>query len=162
MVDVGSVGDMTDKSVFTDDEWTSVVEGPTSAGFLVVTASPGGMFRETFAMSKAYAEARAAHGASELLDAVVSSKPKVDRTHHGSVDEQRVAALAHVREAVGLVALKATPEEVGDYRRFVLTLAEKVAAAHREGGQDVSSPEAKAIEEIRDALGAGSDQGAAG
>ena len=48
---------------------------------------------------------------------------------------------------------KAAPEEVDDYRRFVLALANKVAAAHREGGQDVSPAEAEAVQQISAALG---------
>jgi len=35
----------------------------------------------------------------------------------------------------------------------VLTLANKVAAAHREGGQDVSPAETEAIQQIAAALG---------
>ena len=37
--------------------------------------------------------------------------------------------------------------------RFVLDLANKVAAAHREEGQDVSPPETAAIQQITAALG---------
>ena len=48
---------------------------------------------------------------------------------------------------------KATTEELGEYRQFVLTLADKVAAAHREHGQAVSPAEAEAIEQITGALG---------
>jgi hypothetical protein len=66
---------MTTKDVFTPDEWTTVLQGPTGAGMYVVTATRGGMFRETVAMSKAYAEARAQHGESELLDAIVAARP---------------------------------------------------------------------------------------
>ncbi len=50
---------------------------------------------------------------------------------------------------------KATPHEVDDYRRFVLTLADKVASAHREDGMAVSGPEQAAIADITDALGGG-------
>jgi peptidyl-tRNA hydrolase len=144
---------MTNKTAFTPDEWLSVIEGPTSAGLVVVTASHGGVFRETFAMSKAYVEARSAHGGSELLDEIVSSKPKLEHAHAHSPEELRADALQRVRGAVALVESKATAEELEDYRRFVLTLAQKVAAAHREDGQDVSPAEASAIEEIRTALG---------
>ena len=49
---------------------------------------------------------------------------------------------------------KATPEELDGYRRFVLTLANKVAAAHREAGQSVSPAESEAIQQITTALGA--------
>jgi hypothetical protein len=47
---------------------------------------------------------------------------------------------------------KATPEEVEEYRQFVITLSHKVAAAHREHDQDVSDSEQAAISEITGAL----------
>jgi hypothetical protein len=145
---------MTNQDAFTADEWTLVREAPTSAGLIVVTASRGGTFRETFAMSKAYVEARADHGKSELLDAIVGSKPKVDHPHPHSPEELTATALQHIRDAIALLEAKATPQEIEDYRHFVLALAEKVAAAHREHGQDVSPEEAAAVEQIRIALGA--------
>jgi hypothetical protein len=144
---------MTGSADFTPEEWEQIVEGPTGAGMVVITAQRGGTFRETFSMSKAYAEARQQHGESELLDELVSTKPKVDRTRHGSPDELKQHALGELREAVGLLEQKATPEEVEDYRRFVLGLAERVAAAHREGGEAVSEAERAAIDEIAGALG---------
>ena len=54
---------------------------------------------------------------------------------------------------MALLESKATAQECDDYRRFVLNLANKVAAAHREDGQDVSPAEAAAIQEITAALG---------
>ena len=121
---------------------------------IVITAAHGGMFRESFAMSKAYAEARAQHGESELLDEIVAAKPHVDHSRYHSAEELKEHGLAHLRDAVALLESKATPEERDDYRRFVVALANKVAAAHREGGQDVSPAEATAIGEITAALGA--------
>ena len=70
-----------------------------------------------------------------------------------SPEEVRENGLAHIRSAVALVEGKATAEELDGYRRFVLTLADKVAAAHREGGQDVSPAEAEAVRQIAAALG---------
>jgi hypothetical protein len=67
---------MTTKAAFSPEEWTMVLEGPPTAGMIVLTAAHGGTFRETIAMSKAYAEARAEHGESELLDEIVSAKPR--------------------------------------------------------------------------------------
>jgi hypothetical protein len=144
---------MTTKAAFSPEEWTSVLEGPPSAGMIVVTAASGGMFRETVAMSKAYVEARAMHGQSELLDEIVAAKPKMERGTYHSVEELRDTRLQHLRAAVALLESKATPEEVDEYRRFVLALADKVAAAHREEGQDVSPAEAAAIDQIAGALG---------
>lgn len=144
---------MTTKAAFSPEEWRSVLEGPPSAGMIVVMAARGGTFRETIAMSKAYAEARALHGQSELLDEIVVAKPKADHTRFHSAEEFRDNGLQHLRTAVALLESKATPEEVDDYRRFVLTLADKVAAAHREHGQSVSAAEAVAIDQIAAALG---------
>lgn len=79
---------MTTSAAFSE-KWTSVLEGPPSAGMIVVTAVHGGMFRETIAMSKAYAEARAMHGQSELVDEIVSAKPEADHTRYSSLEELR-------------------------------------------------------------------------
>ena len=144
---------MTTKSAFSPEEWKVVLEGPTSAGMIVITAARGGTFRETFAMSKAYAEARAQHGESELLDEIVATKPETDHTRYHSAEELRKNGLEHISDAVALVESKATAEELEGYRRFVLALANKVAAAHREEGQDVSPPETDAIQAIAAALG---------
>ena len=111
---------MTTQADFTDAEWELILEGPTEAGKMVIAAERGGTFRESFSMSKAYAEARGQHGESELLDVIVTSKPKVDRTRHSSFDDLKEHALQQVRDAIAALEGKATPEEVDDYRRFVL------------------------------------------
>ena len=144
---------MTTKAAFTPEEWTVVLEGPPTAGMIVITASHGGMIRETVAMSKAYVEARAQHGESELLDEIVAAKPHVDHTRYHSFEELKENGLAHLRNAAALLESKATAQERDDYQRFVLALAEKVAAAHKEHGQEVSPAEAAAIQDITAALG---------
>lgn len=145
---------MTKKDAFTDEEWTTILEGPTSAGMMVITASRGGTFRETFAESKVYAEARAHHGASELLDEIVSTRPKTDHTRYHSAEELRAGATKHLSDAVALLGAKATPQELDDYRRFIGTLCAKVADAHSEGSGSPSPEETAAIEQITAALGA--------
>jgi hypothetical protein len=143
---------MTTKSDFTAEEWQLILEAPPSAGMIVVTAQSGGMFRETLAMAKAYAEARKMHGESELLDEIVSVKPERDHTRYHSADELKQHGLQHVRDAVAVLERKATPVEVEEYRQFVINLTHKVAAAHRENGQDVSEAEQAAIDDIVAAL----------
>jgi hypothetical protein len=144
---------MTTKAAFSPEQWEVVLEGPPSAGMIVATAARGGMIRESIAMSKAYVEARAQHGESELLDDIVAAKPEVDHTRYHSAGELRDSGLEHIRGAVTLLDGKATNEEVDGYRRFVLALANQVAAAHREQGRGVSPGETEAIEEIATALG---------
>ena len=145
---------MTSKSDFTAEEWQLVLEAPPSAGLIVVTAQRGGSFRETVAMAKAYVEARQQHGKSELLDDIVAAKPERDHTHYHSPEELKQHGLQHVRDSVALLGKKATPAELDEYRRFIVTLTHKVAAAHREHGQEVSVSEQAAIDEITEALGA--------
>jgi hypothetical protein len=143
---------MTGKADFTEQEWELVLEGPPSAGMIVVTAQRGGTIRETFAIAKAYVEARQQHGESELLDEIVAAKPERDHTRFHSVDELKAHGLQHLRDAVEVLERKATPEEVEGYRRFVLTLADRVANAHREGEESVSEAERAAIAEISASL----------
>src|ERR1700685_1132386 len=144
---------MTTKAAFSPSEWQLVLEGPPTAGLLVITSSHGGMFRETMAMSKAYVEARAQHGESELLDEIVAGKPRMDRGKVHNPEELRNQGLDCLRDVTTLLEHKATVEERDDYGRFVLTVADKVAAAHREGGKQVSPAEAQAIQDITTALG---------
>ena len=77
----------------------------------------------------------------------------MDRTRHGSPEELKDHALGELRDAVALLQQKATSQEVEEYRGFVLGLAERVAAAHREGGEAVSEAERSGIGEIAEALG---------
>jgi hypothetical protein len=143
---------MTSKSDFTDEEWRLILEAPPSAGMIVVTAQRGGSFRETIAMAKAYAEARQEHGQSQLLDEIVAAKPERDHTRYHSFEELKEHGLQHLRDSIALLERRATSDEVEEYRRFIVTLSHKVAAAHREHDQDVSEAEQMAIQDITDAL----------
>jgi hypothetical protein len=146
---------VTTKADFTEAEWEQVLSGPPMAGLIVATADHGGMMRETFAMAKAYGEARKQHGNSELLDAIVAAKPERDHTKFHSYDELKLHGLQLLQEAVATLQGKATAEEVDDYRRFVLTLARRVAERHEEHGTNISPTEQAALDELAAALGEG-------
>jgi hypothetical protein len=145
------------KADFSEEEWNAILEGPPSAGLVVIVSDRGGSIRETFSMAKAYTEARQQHGESELLDEITAAKPEMDRTRAGSPEELKQHNLDNVREAVALLKTKATDEEVEEYRKFILGLAERVAEARKEGflglsGERVSDAERAAIGEIEAAL----------
>ena len=140
---------MTAKREFDEAEWDLIAEGPVTAGMIVLTAEGGGSFRETLALSKAYAEARKQHGESELLDEIVSNKPEFNRHRFGSTTELHDGGLARIGEAIALLEQRATPAEVADYREFVVTLATRVAEAHKEHGQAVSPAEQRALDDLR-------------
>jgi hypothetical protein len=142
---------MTKKSDFTDEEWELLREGPPTAGMIAATASSGGTFRESWALAKALTEARQHHGESELLDELIAEKPHAKR--YGSPDELEQQGLERLREAVALLEQKTTPEEAAAYRKFTLVVAERVAAAHKEGGQSVSPAEREALDKIASTMG---------
>lgn len=149
---------MTGKADFTEQEWKEILEGPTSAGLLVIASDRGGSIRESFSMAKAYGDARQQHGESQLLDELVASKPEVDRTRVRSPEELKENSLRNISEAIGILKGKASDDEVAEYRKFVLNLAERVAEARKEGflglsGERVSDAERAAIAEIEAALG---------
>ena len=141
---------MTGKADFTEEEWELVREGPPTAGMVALMAESGGTFRETWALAKAFTEARKEHGESELLDALVAEKPNAKR--YSSSDELESKGLGRLTEAVALLEQKATTGEVAGYRKFVMDVAEQVAQAHKEGGQEVSEGERAAIEKIAASL----------
>jgi hypothetical protein len=149
---------MTTKADYTEDEWKTVLEAPPAAGLLVAAAQRGGTFRESFSIAKAYTEARKQHGESALLDEITSTKPPMDHTRHHSVEELREASLKHLTDAVAVLQTKADADEVDQYKHFIVSLSERVAAAHREGflgltGERVSEAETEAIGQIKSTLG---------
>jgi hypothetical protein len=144
---------VTSKASFTESEWEQVLSGPPMAGLIVATADHGGMMRETFAMTKAYGEARKQHGKSELLDEIVSAKPERDHTRFHSYDELKRHGEQLLQEAVATLEGKATADEVEDYRRFILSLAQRVAARHEEHGTQISPAEQSALDDLAVALG---------
>ena len=138
---------MTGKADFTPEEWNLMREGPPTAALMAMTAEKGGSFRESWALAKAYTEARQAHGESELLDALVGEKPDLKR--YKSPEELDAQGLGRLTEAVALLEQKATAAEVDSYRKFALDVAQRVAAAHKEGGQQVSDAERAAIDRVK-------------
>ena len=151
---------MTRKADFNADEWSTVVDGPLYAGMRVISADRGGTVRESLAMGRAYQAAREHHGESELLDELVKSPPSIDpdrvREAGGNIS---ALASEQLREAIGILEAKSTPSEVDAYKRFVMTVAEAVASAHKEGGflgiggKQISDAENQALNEISTALG---------
>jgi hypothetical protein len=147
---------MTDKTAFTDEEWKAVLEAPPLAGMIVLTAEHGGSIRESFALAKAYAEARQQHGQSELLDEIVSIKPHFERKQYDTEQRLHDEGLQRLREAAAALESKGTPEDAEAYRGFVLGLAKRVAEAHKEGDARISPGEQSALDEIASAVGGSS------
>ena len=150
---------MTSKAAFNAEEWQTVVEGPVLAGLRVVAASRGGTIRESLAVAKVYAAAREKQDDSELLDALVASPPAAD-AHEVRERGGDIATVSsdRLREALRLLSEKATPEEVEEYKAFVVEVARTAAEAHKEGGfigiggKPISEEEQAALDEIQTVL----------
>jgi hypothetical protein len=149
---------MTSKSAFNAEEWAVVAEAPALAALRVVAADRGGTVRESLSLARAYGEARK-RGGGGLLDEIVSTSPQLDPSRFKNPDELGRQGSQRLREAVEIVERTATPEEVEEYRRFILDVADTVAHAHREGGflgiggKEVSDEEQAVLDEIRATLG---------
>jgi hypothetical protein len=152
---------MTRKADFNAEEWSTVVEGPLYAGMRVISADRGGTLRESLALGRVYKEVREGHGESEFLDELVKSPPSIDPNRVREAGGNIAAVTSErLREAMGIVQAKTTPEETDAYKRFVMTVAQAVASAHKEGGflgiggKQISDAENQALDEISTALGA--------
>lgn len=150
---------MTTKADFNAEEWETVTQGPLLAGTLVAAAHRGGTIRESVAMAKAYTEARKQQGASELLDQLAASPPAVQASRLQQGGDLESVVTGHLREAVGILEPKATPEDVEAYKDFVVHVAMAAAEAHKEGGflgiggEHISAEEKKALDKIAAVLG---------
>lgn len=145
---------MTKKAEFNADEWSGIAEGPLLAGMRVITASRGGTIRESLAMGQTYAKARQQQGESELLDDLVAAPPSLDPERVRAAGDVGRASSEGLRTALGLLQQKASPEEVEAYKRFVMSVAEAAATAHKEGGfmgvggKQVSEEEQAALDDL--------------
>jgi hypothetical protein len=91
---------------------------------------------------------------------LVKSPPSIDPDRVREAGGN-IAALASERlhDAMGILEAKATAEEIDAYKRFVMTVAQAAASAHKEGGflgiggKQISDAENQALDEISAALG---------
>jgi hypothetical protein len=128
-----------------------ITTAPTLTAMYVSASERGGGISESLAAARAYASARAGTTGALLRD-ILASPPAVDRSATAELAQQ---ALPRLREAIRtLERHTGDDEEVNEYKRFVYSVAEAVAHAHREGGflgiggQEVSEREQAALDEI--------------
>lgn len=145
---------MTTKASFNAEDWTVITTAPALAGLLVASSEPGGNLRESVALSRGYAEARAQQP-GELLEDVLTTAPSLDASTRPKTPEDiKTVALAQLRAAVRTLDRVAEDDELVEYKRFVYSLAESVAQAHKEGGflgiggKPVSEKEQAALDAI--------------
>jgi hypothetical protein len=122
---------------------------------MVIAADRGGSLRESVAVARAYAESKE-HSDSEFMRALLSTPPAPAAKGPAKREDVHDAATAGLRAAVTILERAVTEDELIEYKRFVFSLAETVAKAHKEGGflgiganqSEISEAEQAALDEI--------------
>ena len=158
---------MATKADFTAEEWNQTRRAPFMAGLAVVAASPSGPFgvvKEMFAVGKMLAEVKTQGSSNDLIKALVAD---LETTREQSApadlqgkkpDQVRSYAIESCRQAGVLVGKKAKPEEAQGFQQWLVSVAQKVSEAAKEGGflgfggTQVSEQEAATIKELSTAL----------
>ena len=138
---------MATKSDFSDTEWDSLQKGATGAGMLVAVSDRSffDSFKEAGALAKHLAEARS-KSSSELVRELATTRGSGFGLT-SSPSEIESETLDALRSSVQVLADKA-PDDLPEYRTFVLDLAASVSKAAG-GGEEV---EDKTITKIRSAV----------
>jgi hypothetical protein len=158
---------MTTKADYTAEEWELLMKAPFMAGMAIVAASPSGpigVVKEMFAVGRVLVEGTEESSTNELISALVSDvkaghRPAASTESISSVEEAKDLALKAYREVAALLARKAPAAEAEGFKRWLLTAAQRVAGASKEGGflglggVRVSDAEQAALGEIAGALG---------
>jgi hypothetical protein len=158
---------MSVKDKFTPDEWKSLLKAPVLAAYAVAGAAPSkqdDFIREMAAVAEGVVEGEHRAAKDSLLGTVIADivanaeDEQRGQTEKLSRDEVKSRALATCREVAATLETKASAEESYEYKRWVLVVAEKVAAAAKEGGvfgfggEQISGSEIATINEIGEAI----------
>ncbi|MDX6696459.1 MAG: hypothetical protein QOF02_4062 [Blastocatellia bacterium] len=159
---------MGSKDKFTTEEWRSLIKAPMLVSYAVAGAAPSGedgFIQEMSAVADAIIAGGEQAAKDSLLEAVVADilanaqDELRGPTESISVKEIKDRALDNCRSAAAIAQAKAGAEEADEYKRWLLAVAERVAAAAKEGGffgfgaTQVSESETATINEIANALG---------
>ena len=158
---------MSVKDRFTPEEWRSLLKAPMLVSYAVAGASPSredGFIQEMSAVADAIIEGGQGATKDSLLAAVVAdivanaADEQRGQTEKLSVKEVRQRALENCRSVAHLLQTKASAEEAGEYKTWVIGVAHKVAKAAKEGGlfgyggEQISGAEVEIINEIGEAI----------
>ena len=163
---------MADKTNFTKEEWTLLLESPMIAGMAVTAADPSGLWgllKESFAGGSALAQAASAN-TNALVKAVVtdfSSSEGRSTARDGlkakfaasQPSDLKMKAIDSLRQVSALLDAKA-PDDAASFKAWLRQISQSTAEAATEGGGlfgvggvQVSEAEKATLTEISNALG---------
>ncbi len=172
---------MSDKTTFTPEEWTTLCEAPALTAMAVTIAGSSGLFgtiAEAFGTTSALVEGmksenslvRAICTREELMAAQTGIKEKLKELKSGDLaaaqNKVRMMALDSLRQAVEILAARATMLDGAAYATLIHEIGTKVANAAKEGsflgfgGERVSEGERTMLAAIERVIGASRAQSA--
>jgi hypothetical protein len=158
---------MSMKDRFTPEEWRSLLKAPMLVSYAVAGAAPSGedgFIQEMSAVADAIVEGSQGAAKDSLLASVVAdivanaTDEQRGQTEKVSIKEVRQRALENCRSVASLLQTKVSAQEAGEYKRWVIGVAHKVAKAAKEGGlfgyggEQISGAEVEIINEIGEAI----------
>jgi hypothetical protein len=145
---------MTVKEKFLQEEWQLITNGPEWI-FAALAAADGNVAIMTKAKeSKAFKNVvKNYSSSSQLVQEVLEDKTKISREIKSATLSEAEQSLDKINK---ILDSKLSPPEVGQYRKFLTSVADSVAEAAGEGalglGQKISKNEQNALDKIKEAL----------
>ena len=158
---------MPGKADFTPEEWKKIVAAAPMAGLAVTCASPNGpwgVMKEMLSMGMAMAEMLQKGTSNPLIADLVAdlkareSKPEPPQNLKDP-EQCKDAALQHLRAVNEILDSKVKGPQADEFKRWLVTVAHRVAEAANEGGlfgfggERVSEAEKAVIRQIAFSLG---------
>ena len=158
---------MTTKADFSEDEWATLVRSPMVAGAAITLADPGGpieVVKETSAVLK-FATSSSSEQRDDLVGELAREvrglaeqrkNPLGDFKPRGALAGKEI--VDETARANEIVSAKASPEETGAFRAWIMECAQRAADAAKEGGfmgfhaERVSQAEKDMLDQLRSAL----------
>ena len=161
---------MASKEDFTDEEWARLKRAPFVAGMAISLADPGGPIELVKETSAALKTVTAAEGGDrgELVAALAKEAVEGARHHKNPLDGFKPTSGANagveILDELGavnrIVSEKASPEDAGAMREWLIAAAQEAANAAKEGGfmgwhaERVSEGEQRMLDRLRETLSA--------
>jgi hypothetical protein len=166
---------MTDKSSFTKDEWTLLLESPMIAGMAITAAEPNGLWgllKESFAGGTAVTQAISSSTTNPLVKAVVTDFSNSEgrgaardglkaKFSNSQPAELKTKSIDSLRQVAALLDNKAPADSMA-FKNWLRQISQSTAEAANEGGVlfgiggvQVSDAEKATLAEISGALGIG-------
>jgi len=153
---------------FTPDELNLLREIIPLTGFAVAVAGNSGIigtFKEAAATAKGIGEAAAKYPQNELIQSLLKDfsqnrpiMPKYNPLEAGIQEKIKTDALEKTRQVIALLTQKATPQEVTEFKQWIMAVSESVANAAKEGaflgigGERVSAAEKAVLNDLQGVL----------